>query len=392
MKKVPIALLTATAIAGVQADCECGYSTSVSNSGDKVIFTDLLETDFTRHDRTNADANWKLPQFNLTKQETHGNYGLNFHPSNTLSYEDNTPISEESLSLIPDVGAELFVSGNLEQDMVSVAEMDSRRSDLTYGSYRASMKLTDVPGTCASLMWYFNETQEIDMEFLSKDFDRENNVYPVNLVVQTSQPKGADYDPTKDSNYIQTQLPFDPTSGFHEYRIDYLPGEVIFYADGVPLERISGAAVPTTSGHFILQHWSDGNSVWSGGPPEEDTSVTVRYVKAYFNSSDTALNEDRKKECSSASAKNVICEIPDVGKDKSAENMFFSKRNITKTAKPDKSDKKKGKGAAEDVKSGKPTTTTKGDGEKKGDGSVWSVQAGVVVAAAMLAGVAVFAL
>ena len=84
----------------------------------------------------------------------------------------------------------------------------------------------------------------------------------------------------------QVHLDFDPTAGIHEYRIDYLPGRVVFYADSRPLAAMEGdGVVPLVGGHLILQHWSNGDPQWSGGPPGEDALLAVRYVQAYFNSS-----------------------------------------------------------------------------------------------------------
>src|SRR5690554_6194947 len=105
------------------------------------------------------------------------------------------------------------------------------------------------------------------MEFLSKEFDPKKKSFPVNLIVQSPQSGVDGYDPLKAGNYVRAELPFDPTQGFHEYRFDFVPGEVFFYADGSLIGQIRSKAVPTTSGNLILQHWSNGNSGWSGGPP-----------------------------------------------------------------------------------------------------------------------------
>jgi hypothetical protein len=51
------------------------------------------------------------------------------------------------------VGLQLVVGSSLVQDMVPVAEIDTQRLDFFYGTFRASMKVTDVPGTCAAFFW-----------------------------------------------------------------------------------------------------------------------------------------------------------------------------------------------------------------------------------------------
>ena len=224
------------------------------------------------------------------------------------------------------------------------------------------------------------------MEFLSKEFDPERSVYPVNLVVQSPASAEDGYDAAKVGNHVRAELPFDPTKGFHEYRFDFVPGEVYFYADGREIGKIRSDAVPTSSEHLILQHWSNGNSGWSGGPPAQDTFITVRYVKAYFNSSDTEQQADWKRQCARASGPKTICEIPDIGVNKTAENYFFTKlkkNNKTMSGKDNK-DKNADNAGKKDEKDEKD--------EKEGSAMVWSVQAGVVVAWAILVSAAVFSL
>ncbi len=53
-----------------------------------------------------------------------------------------------------DPGAQLIVEGGIPASgYVPVAEMDSSREDLLWGSYRAALKLTPVPGTCSAFFW-----------------------------------------------------------------------------------------------------------------------------------------------------------------------------------------------------------------------------------------------
>lgn len=181
-------------------------------------------------------------------------------------------------------------------------------------------------------MQYFNDTQEIDMEFLTKDFNATNSSYPVNLVLQSREAALAGYDAARTGNFVKAYLPFDPTGDFHEYRIDYTPGRVFFYADGLRLADMGGPAVPSSAGHLILQHWSNGNAYWSGGPPAEDSALTVRYVKAYFNSSSSQRQRDWAGRCrDAAAAKAAVCRIPDVTPTNStAASWFFKDRgNMT---------------------------------------------------------------
>lgn len=164
------------------------------------------------------------------------------------------------------------------------------------------------------------------MEFLTKDFNKSNNSYPVNLVLQ-SRASLATHDAALTGNFITAYLPFDPTDNYHEYRIDYVPGKVFFYADGALLGQMNGSAVPKSPGHLILQHWSNGNPLWSGGPPARDSVLAIEYVKAYFDSTAIDRQTDAVHRCpdDTNTQPNAICPIPTVnGKNESARRFFFS--------------------------------------------------------------------
>ncbi|KAK4204359.1 concanavalin A-like lectin/glucanase domain-containing protein [Triangularia verruculosa] len=269
------------------ADCECGYLSTTGELSPNphnpdapthqqhyALFTDLIESDFTKlvpegqGDATiSANTDWVRQAFNLSDQRARGDYGEMFAVENVVA----------AGSTEDDQGLKLIVREDVVEDMIPVAEIDTRRLDMYWGTFRASMKMTKEKGTCAAFFWYFNDTQEIDMEFLSKDFDKSNNSYPVNLVLQSREAVLNGYDAAATSNFVKAYLPFDPTEDFHEYRIDYLPGRVYFYVDGGLLAKIDGPAVPSSAGHLILQHWSNGNRLWSGGPPGRDTSLVVRF-------------------------------------------------------------------------------------------------------------------
>lgn len=100
-----------------------------------------------------------------------------------------------------------------------------------------------------------------------------------------------------------------PSDGYHEYRFDWLPTRVSFYADGKYLQSFTDN-VPTSPGHLVLSHWSNGNSGWSAGPPEVDALMTVSYVKAYFNSTNTTRIAQWHEACSNGT-QGRTCQIPD---------------------------------------------------------------------------------
>ena len=163
------------------------------------------------------------------------------------------------------------------------------------------------------------------MEFLSTQFN--STSHPVNLVLQSPAAQQAGFNAAGTGSFDIHQLPFDPSSGFHEYRFDWAPDSVSFYADGVLLRTMT-KDVPTHPGHVTLSHWSNGDPKWSAGPPAVDAILTVEYVKGYFNSSDPQRQADWQARCKDPKAVNASCAVPEVHAapdgNVSAKTFFFS--------------------------------------------------------------------
>ncbi|KAI4187739.1 MAG: hypothetical protein LQ346_005447 [Caloplaca aetnensis] len=198
-----------------------------------------------------------------------------------------------------DPGLQMVVRGPTQQgSAVSTAELKTIREDMHYGSYRVALKYSQEPGTCGSMFWYKNDTHEIDIELLSYQDTDAFSTSPVNFVLHSDGPKG----------FATPQLPFHPSDGFHEYRFDWSPGKVSFYADGQFIRDLT-QGVPVDPGFIMLNHWSSGNPGWSKGPPTKDVTMTVAYVKAYFNKGPKTIQT--RSECADATAKDAVCEVPD---------------------------------------------------------------------------------
>ena len=156
---------------------------------------------------------------------------------------------------------------------------------------------------------YRSNSEEIDIEFLSSNLTDNNN--PVYLVMQTPASIAAGYNAGETSTFEVAQLPFAPTSDFHEYRFDWSPNKVDFYADGKWLGDLYWT-YPLASGHLSLNHWSNGNTGWSQGPPAQNAVMVVKYVKAYFNTTDDGRNEAFEEGCY-LDRSGAPCRVPDNG-------------------------------------------------------------------------------
>jgi endo-1,3-1,4-beta-glycanase ExoK len=118
---------------------------------------------------------------------------------------------------------------------------------LGYGSYSARMKLPNAPSSITGFFLYKapDYESEIDIELFNDSTRR---------IMFTTYAGGAQ------THTVTRTLPFDPTTGFHEYGFDYfqdpISGEasVAFYADG--REMMSwDTGVPRTSMHLMFNSW-----------------------------------------------------------------------------------------------------------------------------------------
>lgn len=127
------------------ADCECGYSTSVSNSTDtqqqqqqSFVFTDLIEANFANVSDISKNTDWVRQEFNTSASQARGTYGEIIAVDNVEAREGGD-------------GLQITVRSDVVEGMLSGGEIDSARLDVFYGSFRSSLKLTDVGGT---VCWY----------------------------------------------------------------------------------------------------------------------------------------------------------------------------------------------------------------------------------------------
>jgi hypothetical protein len=80
---------------------------------------------------------------------------MNFSSANIAS----NPIANHSNWFKPpvssgDAGLQLGVGAGIPTNgFVQVAQMNSVREDMLFGTYRALIKMTSVPGTCTSFFW-----------------------------------------------------------------------------------------------------------------------------------------------------------------------------------------------------------------------------------------------
>jgi Tol biopolymer transport system component len=147
------------------------------------------------------------------------------------------------------------------------AEVASRRRDFFHGTYRASIKMSKIPGAVVGWFTYLgNPLNEIDVEFLTRDPRKAHfTLHHIRTGVDHATP----------------EMPFDPSEAFHEYRFDWYADRVEYYVDGTQYATLT-KEVPDTPSRLMLNHWSGNIPGWGGAAPTEDAVMLVDWV--YYSS------------------------------------------------------------------------------------------------------------
>lgn len=128
-----------------------------------------------------------------------------------------------------------------------------------YGSYSARMQLPNAPSSITGFFLYQppDYNSEIDIEIYN-DSSRK-------IIFST-------YAGGRQTHSQTLTLPFDPTDGYHDYRFDYAPGSVKFYADGRLMKKWM-TGLPRTSMKLYVNAWYP---TWLDGKmPTTDQFVLV---------------------------------------------------------------------------------------------------------------------
>lgn len=129
----------------VAAKC-CSYNVT-DGDGRHWIYTEAIETEFSDWESNGLPAGWIPQEFNVSAEDGRGKFGKSFLTSNVI----NPPLKDGAAE--SDEGVRLMVGKDLVAGAIGGAEIDTARLDLHWGSFRAGLQVTDVPGTCAAFFW-----------------------------------------------------------------------------------------------------------------------------------------------------------------------------------------------------------------------------------------------
>lgn len=125
------------------------------------------------------------------------------------------------------------------------------------------------------MFFYKSANQETDIEWLSDPNNLSNNGKRyLWLTNQDTDGNG--------KTYNNIDPPANPTSTEHEYRLDWTEGRVAWFVDGEQVWE-TDKDVPSVSGPWVWNNWSNGDNGWSAGPPAEDAVFKIKKIEMYYN-------------------------------------------------------------------------------------------------------------
>ncbi|KNC96764.1 uncharacterized protein SPPG_07971 [Spizellomyces punctatus DAOM BR117] len=198
-----------------------------------------------------------------------GNYSYHLDPKNVARDENGDLL----LWTRPPVGG-----------VVPSSQLSTRRSDFLLGTYRSLISFPRLPGSCAGFFYYYNDSQEIDIEYLGQKSDM--------LYVSSKTIPLPDYKASTWENVPVSKGSLEDK--FINYRFDWLPDRVDFYMDDKRVSTLP--ASPSMPGKVMLMHWSSGDENWSG-TPHADIVSKFRNVAAFFNSTSPTIKRNYDTLC-----------------------------------------------------------------------------------------------
>lgn len=244
---------------GIQ-DCDCGIIDAQDPT--KSVFTSLFVVNFTA--ASSKDLDQLFVTANYRVDQTDAPYVRDF--------------TEDQVELT-DAGLELTVSpvrsGSRE---IPCAQVLTKGRSFFYGSYRARFLVGDVPGTVTAFYNYYNDSSEVDVEYLSA-WQNPTLLYTVKPQIYTDRGN-------PDNRTYQQGVWYDPRDSFindfHDWNFVWLPDIVHYGIDGDFSSNLT-VNVPHAPGRIALNHWSNGDSRYSMGPPTENSTNTLSFLQAIYN-------------------------------------------------------------------------------------------------------------
>lgn len=254
----------------VPADCHCGFLDPLTGR----TFTDSLIVYF--NETGELGDNFNVSSYEHPYEKGWGIYYREGALESNVYYENGSTWNIEPGWL------SLNVSAKTPQHLVNGAEIETKRQDMLYGSFRALMR-SPAPyasgGSALAMRLLHNESISAELDLLSMDDSGLDATYATTTNGMPPLPEnGLNYNTLLGDDYMQS--PWD----FWEYRMDWNEESIEWYA-GVNKTRTMPASNWTLPVSFSIKHWSSGLPNWMQGPPLNDSGAALGWMRLFFNSS-----------------------------------------------------------------------------------------------------------
>ncbi|KAJ1028453.1 hypothetical protein NDA16_001619 [Ustilago loliicola] len=214
---------------------------------------------------------------------------------------------------------------NEKDHVVNGSSIVTRRRDILFGSFRASVKPPFIKPIRGSNRGYgsgfefavsYNDSERMRVSILTNDY------MPNSTLGWSFAASKWDDDPVKNNltyfhNFTETN-----STIFLEHRMEWLNKTVIQYKNNAENRSVSffeykkgknAINLPTTPAPLSLRAWANGEPSASQGPPTyEPNVVRVMYTRFFFNSSRVERHDQFASQCAAvASSANAICSTED---------------------------------------------------------------------------------
>ncbi|CBQ72133.1 conserved hypothetical protein [Sporisorium reilianum SRZ2] len=317
----------------VKAVCECGYLDPSTNH----LWTDAAFSYFNETGLDDVVMNpVKSPKINGAQeagdtgdgQQTWSAVGDHINPYeesfgatylSAVSY-NNTYIDNRTDGLAMQVSV-----ADEKKHIVNGSTIVTRRRDILYGSFRASIKppfINNVPGSDKGFGSGFkfavsyNESENIYMNILTNDY------MPNSTLGWSHSAARWNDDPVQNNLTYFNNFTLTNSTAFLEHRLEWLNKSVIQFKNNAANKSVSffqskkgenTINLPTSAAPVSLQAWANGEPSASQGPPRYEPNVArVMYTRFFFNSSRIERHDQFVSQCAAAarSAK-PVCSTED---------------------------------------------------------------------------------
>ena len=138
------------------------------------------------------------------------------------------------------------------------------KTSFTYGTYRANIQVASIHGVVTGFFLYRGaggSGDEIDIELYYED-----EWYVAFTIWSNGDMTGTE----------RRRLKFDPSTGFHEYRIDFFPEQVTFFVDNRQM-HIFESGLPDEPMRLLVNTWFP---EWlHSRPPEKDVYTIIDWIQ-----------------------------------------------------------------------------------------------------------------